>query len=872
MLLTENLGMTDTTRQSTTILLSENLGMTDQANTALTQILTENLGMTDQANTALTQILTENLGMTDQANTARTQPITENLGMTDQANTALIQLLTENLGMTGTANTSQTRALTENLGMADTTTTPATTRTLTENLGITDQLTTRITTKSLSEELGINDILSTTYTISSSQTAPTLDYSSSIDTDTDTVIISNSQTISLSTTNVDVEIMIPANVAVSADADWDGILNLPTAQVLTSVTPTVESGVTKTVTSVIEVGANDITLTLDKAVRLKFEDKGGQRVGYARDGTFTEITSTCPSVSDEAANTAFVGSGGDCKITSGSDLYVWTRHFTSFASFSSSSTPSAPSPSATSDSSGGGGGGGGGGSGGAASGTAGFGGLLRQPIVIYDISYDLCEQNTVKITVGVQGLETPPPNVKIRTPNQNVYSATLLESQPYAEDNKVFSIGRYVYEAPLDPKIDFFIVTAEQIAGRVVVTDRYLVNIDECRNTIVVKSMDDIDRVEASESAIDAKRPNIFDVKFQVNDNKTIKAEMENQFVEPGDQIKFSAIIESASPIRRSELRMNVAGGNYSDYLAVKMNATPLQNITNTYIVSADLPPTFLQAPAIVYWIYVINNDGKAQSSDRYVIGVKPTYKLDASIKLESSPSKPEGTTYRPTAYVNNNGEKPLFGSVSLLANNTVVYTSPEQLFNKGESIVGLEWDIPELGTETKYPVSARLNLYDSPVDTASTILRTFQTTKTFSISEPITVSSIMENGNMVARAGLLYSSDDNSALHYRVVAPDGTCIIGKSESCLVKDSTTAYRGNTISIELDEQIYRVRYSGQDSPLERFSITSVDPIVGSWNVTLESDEGIIPEAEAIESVNLKVKYRAAYTEFITVVSE
>jgi hypothetical protein len=221
---------------------------------------------------------------------------------------------------------------------------------------------------------------------------------------------------------------------------------------------------------------------------------------------------------------------------------------------------------------------------------------------------------------------------------------------------------------------------------------------------------------------------------------------------------------------------------------------------------------------------------------------------------------------------VNNNGEKPLFGSVSLLVNNTIVYTSPQQLFSKGESIVGLEWDVPEMGTETQYPVSARLNLYDSPVDTALATLRTFQTTKTFPISEPITINSIVENGNMVARAGLLYSSDDNQALHYRISSPDGICVIGKSDSCLVKDSTSGYRGNSVSVELDGQIYRVRYSGQNSPLERFSITSADPIVGSWNITLESDSGVIPDAQAAESVNLKVKYRSAYAGLITVTSK
>jgi hypothetical protein len=75
-----------------------------------------------------------------------------------------------------------------------------------------------------------------------------------------------------------------------------------------------------------------------------------------------------------------------------------------------------------------------------------------------------------------------------------------------------------------------------------------------------------------------------------------------------------------------------------------------------------------------------------------------------------------------------------------------------------------------------------------------------------------------------------------------------------------------------VSVEIGEQIYRIRYSGQNSPLERFSVTSVDPIVGTWSIMLESDDGIIPEAHAIADVHLKVKYRSTYTNLITVSSE
>jgi hypothetical protein len=289
--------------------------------------------------------------------------------------------------------------------------------------------------------------------------------------------------------------------------------------------------------------------------------------------------------------------------------------------------------------------------------------------------------------------------------------------------------------------------------------------------------------------------------------------------------------------------------------------------------VAAELPTLFLQAPAIVYWITVANNDAKVQSSEKYYLGVKPTYELDAELKLESTQSKPEGSTYRPIAYVYNKGEKPLFGSVSLLVDDKEVYTSSEYIFNKGQSVIDLEWSIPKIGQDAKYDISARLNLYDKKIDTAKTVLRTFEPTKSVPISESISANSIVDDaGQTIARVGLVYSSDNSANLHYRVVAPDGTCVIGQSDSCMVKDSTAGNRGNTVSVEIGEQIYRIRYSGQNNPLERFSITSVDPIVGIWNVTLESDSGIIPEAHAIADVAVKMKYRSTYTNLITVRSE
>ena len=53
------------------------------------------------------------------------------------------------------------------------------------------------------------------------------------------------------------------------------------------------------------------------------------------------------------------------------------------------------------------------------------------------------------------------------------------------------------------------------------------------------------------------------------------------------------------------------------------------------------------------------------------------------------------------------------------------------------------------------------------------------------------------------------------------------------------------------SIPYGDQILRVRYSGADNAFERFSITSIDPIVGQWTVSLESEDTFGQQAHALE---------------------
>ncbi|MHB8918991.1 MAG: S-layer homology domain-containing protein, partial [Desulfocucumaceae bacterium] len=145
-----------------------------------------------------------------------------------------------------------------------------------------------------------------------------------------------------------VEISIPAGTTISAaDSDnWDGTINVPTVKANNTVTVTADAGKTATVEAVIEIGFNDVPLTFSKAVRILIPGQAGKDAGYYRGTTFTKIT-TVLNADTQAAGDA-LAPGQDGKIDVGTDLVIWTKHFTKFIAY-------------TQTSSGGGGGGGGGG-------------------------------------------------------------------------------------------------------------------------------------------------------------------------------------------------------------------------------------------------------------------------------------------------------------------------------------------------------------------------------------------------------------------------------------------------------------------------------------------------------------------------------
>ncbi|MDE2213325.1 MAG: peptidoglycan-binding protein [Patescibacteria group bacterium] len=173
----------------------------------------------------------------------------------------------------------------------------------------------------------------------------TLEYSTTPNTNGDetTTTGSNATTLSGNSTQsgtVSVTADISASTTITGNSTWNGLLEAPVA----STTSLSFQGYDTTVTSAISIGSSASDLLFSNPVKLVFSGQAGKSIGwYNQAGTFTEITETCTD-----ANTPEVGSnqlsttspGESCKANSGSDLVVWTTHFSTFVTYST--TPAAP--------------------------------------------------------------------------------------------------------------------------------------------------------------------------------------------------------------------------------------------------------------------------------------------------------------------------------------------------------------------------------------------------------------------------------------------------------------------------------------------------------------------------------------------------
>ncbi len=225
--------------------------------------------------------------------------------------------------------------------------------------------------------------------------------------------------------------------------------------------------------------------------------------------------------------------------------------------------------------------------------------------------------------------------------------------------------------------------------------------------------------------------------------------------------------------------------------------------------------------------------------------------KEDTTVTTSGSVAKPEFYLF--------NEEEPSYGIVSLIVDGETV-SKKSQLFGTGQTQIIFNWNVPNSDGYVTYDIQGMVELYDSQITTTSSSFATYPKTVTVSGIDMPALQVIEKDGTILADPALVYASDADSTARFTVTDPQSQCIIGSAEECLVNDSTAGKRGGLESIPYGDQILRVKYSGADNALERFSITSIDPIVGQWNVSLESEDGLIQQADASEDTVVKIKYR------------
>ncbi len=131
-----------------------------------------------------------------------------------------------------------------------------------------------------------------------------------------------------------VEIQIPEGTIASSPDDWDGTLKLPTI----SSQPSVNINGASQVNMVIVLGLEDEQISFSQAVRILIPGQAQQQVGYIRNGVFTPITRILSADRQDVADSE-IPADGDGKIDVGSDLVVWTKHFTEFVTYTPISNP-----------------------------------------------------------------------------------------------------------------------------------------------------------------------------------------------------------------------------------------------------------------------------------------------------------------------------------------------------------------------------------------------------------------------------------------------------------------------------------------------------------------------------------------------------
>ena len=105
------------------------------------------------------------------------------------------------------------------------------------------------------------------------------------------------------------------------------------------------------------------------------------------------------------------------------------------------------------------------------------------------------------------------------------------------------------------------------------------------------------------------------------------------------------------------------------------------------------------------------------------------------------------------------------------------------------------------------------------------------------------------EDSTLVPRVlqGSLFTSarGEESDVNLRISTTDGQCVIGQNTNCLVSESTRKPGAIYSIVTIDDINYKIRYSGNDVRLEKFSIVPEESNsqinIDNWNVEIIKDE-------------------------------
>ncbi|MDE1829658.1 MAG: hypothetical protein KGI25_04985 [Thaumarchaeota archaeon] len=464
-------------------------------------------------------------------------------------------------------------------------------------------------------------------------------------------------------------------------------------------------------------------------------------------------------------------------------------------------------------------------------------------LTLYQISYDVCRTDQARILVGTTSDILPKINV---ITGDKLSIGKISADQPFAQYENLTGQHIMIYEAALQPKSNTITVTAINPVAQGIEYVQNKIDITACSNTVFVNELPQVPSPSA---------PKIFGVTAQVGNGTKMPAESV-QYTN-NNALTITAIVSSNVTLQNVQIRFANAGQNLTSFASGNMTVQQLNGSRTTYLANGTIPSESLTGPYASYWIWARNNQGLVANSPQYLIGTTPAYPVNATISSDLKPVSVQGNDLAPTIYVMNNSTGPIYGSLALVVNGTVVSQTPGEVFNIGLSATSLSWTVPMSYQNATYITSTRGGFYGTTIETSNTTVATFPPFKVVTLSELGPLAPIHGSlGNIIGEPIEISSSFENqNGYSYRVVSPDGTCVIGQEDSCLVQSVPSGNRSATIT--LGNQNYTIEYTSILVKTQRFAIASPEPILDTWKVQVEK-AGTIQE-DMMSKVIVKTRY-------------